>query len=172
MIAEHIAGVASRHGHSVVVLDVDQLPEDFDLNDADAAIIGASIHGGHYPATIVDFARRQHAYLARTPSAFFTVCLTAKDETPAAKAQVQQYVTQFEQATGWQPAKVGIFAGALRYRQYGFLQRFVARRIAKRQGGETDTSHNWEYTDWEAVTRFAEDYFAAVDWAVTPFAMT
>jgi menaquinone-dependent protoporphyrinogen oxidase len=99
------------------------------------------------------------------------VCLTAHDQTPAAKAQVQQYVTEFEQATGWQPAKVGIFAGALLYRQYNFVKRFMMRKISGSHGGETDTSRDWEYTDWDAVTRFAEDYLGAVDWAVTPFAM-
>jgi menaquinone-dependent protoporphyrinogen oxidase len=170
-IAEHIAGVARGHGHTVEVVDVKQVPKGFALEVFDAAIIGASIHAGQYPAAIVDFCQRQRPYLSRTPSAFYTVCLTAKDETPAATAQVHQYISQFQQATGWQPAKVGIFAGALLYRQYGFLKRFVMRRIAKGQGGETDTSRDWEYTDWAAVTRFAEDYFAAVDWTVTPFAM-
>lgn len=43
--------------------------------------------------------------------------------------------------------------------------------IVRRQGGDTDTSCDYVYTDWDAVTGFAEDYVAAVDWAVTPFAM-
>ena len=169
-VAEHIAGVARGHGHTVELVDVTQGAADVELAAFDAAIIGASIHAGRYPATIVNFVTRQRAYLSRTPSAFYTVCLTAKDQTPAAKAQAHQYVTDFEQATGWQPATVVIFAGALRYRQYGFLKRFMMRSIAQSQGGETDTSQDWEYTDWDAVTRFAEDYVAAVDWAVTPVA--
>ena len=169
-VAEHIAGVARGHGHPVKVVDIKQVPEDFELAAFDAAIIGASIHTGRYPATIVEFVKRQRPYLDRTPSAFFTVCLTAHDQTPAAKAQVQQYVTEFEQATGWQPAKVGIFAGALLYRQYNFVKRFMMRKISGSHGGETDTSRDWEYTDWDAVTRFAEDYLGAVDWVVTPFA--
>ena len=170
-IAGRIADEARTHGHTVEIKDVKDLPPDFALEAFDAAIIGASIHAGRYPTSILDFVKRQRPYLDRTPSAFFTVCLTAKDQTAEAQAQVQQYITQFEQATGWQPAKVGVFAGALRYTQYGFLKRFMMRKIAQRQGGDADTSHDWEYTDWIAVTRFAEEYFGAVDWAVTPFAM-
>jgi menaquinone-dependent protoporphyrinogen oxidase len=170
-VAEHIAGVARTHGHTVEIKDGKDVPADFLLEAYDAAIIGASIHVGQYPPYIVDFVKRQRPYLDRTPSAFFTVCLTAKEHTSEAQVQVQQYITQFEQATGWQPAKVGIFAGALRYTQYGFLKRWMVRMIAQRQGSDTDTSRDWEYTDWDAVTRFAEDYLGAVDWAVTPFAM-
>jgi menaquinone-dependent protoporphyrinogen oxidase len=34
------------------------------------------------------------------------------------------------------------------------------KRIARKEGGPTDTSRDYEYTDWEAVDRFA-DAFAA-----------
>jgi menaquinone-dependent protoporphyrinogen oxidase len=45
------------------------------------------------------------------------------------------------------PAKVHPVAGALLYRQYGFLTRFVLRMISKQKGGDTDTSRDYEYTD-------------------------
>ena len=33
------------------------------------------------------------------------------------------YVENFEQETGWRPAQVGYFGGALLYRQYGLIKR-------------------------------------------------
>jgi len=59
--------------------------------------------------------------------------------------------------TGWHPARVELVAGALPYSKYNFLIRYVMRRIAAKEGGDTDTSHDYEYTDWEAVDRFARD---------------
>jgi menaquinone-dependent protoporphyrinogen oxidase len=36
------------------------------------------------------------------------------------------------------------------------------RRIASREGGDTDTSRDYEYTDWAAVDRCAVEFVEAV----------
>jgi menaquinone-dependent protoporphyrinogen oxidase len=36
----------------------------------------------------------------------------------------------------------------------------MMRLIAGAAGGDTDTSRDYEYTDWEAVERFAMDFAA------------
>jgi menaquinone-dependent protoporphyrinogen IX oxidase len=36
----------------------------------------------------------------------------------------------------------------------------MLRAIAKRQGGDTDTSHNHEYTDWNGLTHFVDMFLA------------
>ena len=51
-----------------------------------------------------------------------------------------------------------LVAGALLYTRYNFLVRFVMRQITKAEGGDTDTSRDYEYTDWDAVDRFAEAF--------------
>ena len=43
------------------------------------------------------------------------------------------------------------------YTQYGWFKRRVMRAIVKREGGDTDMSHDYEYTDWNAVDQFARD---------------
>jgi menaquinone-dependent protoporphyrinogen oxidase len=60
-------------------------------------------------------------------------------------------------ATGLDPDVVGLFAGALAYRRYGWFKRHLMRSIARRQGGDTDMTRDFEYTDWDAVTEFAAD---------------
>ena len=59
--------------------------------------------------------------------------------------------------TGFDPDLVGLFAGALVYTQYGWFKRRVMRVIARREDGDTDTSHDHEYTDWQSVEQFARD---------------
>ncbi len=49
------------------------------------------------------------------------------------------------------------FAGALRYSEYGWMMKRVMKSIARREGNDTDTSRDHEYTDWPAVDRFAND---------------
>jgi menaquinone-dependent protoporphyrinogen oxidase len=58
----------------------------------------------------------------------------------------------------WWPLEVASFAGALPYRRYPFPLRLVMRFIVGRAGGDTDTSRDYEYTDWDAVDRFAAGF--------------
>ena len=51
-----------------------------------------------------------------------------------------------------------MFAGALRYPRYRWFDRIMIQFIMRMTGGETDTSKEVEYTDWEKVTRFAQDF--------------
>ncbi len=67
-------------------------------------------------------------------------------------------VDKFVAETGWRPRRIELVAGALPYTQYNFLVRFVMRRISKAEGGDTDTSRDYEYTDWAAVDRFAVEF--------------
>lgn len=60
-----------------------------------------------------------------------------------------------ERETGWRPDEVAAFAGALKYSEYGPLTRVVMKRVARRYGGDTDTSRDYEYTDWDEVAAFA-----------------
>ena len=36
--------------------------------------------------------------------------------------------------------------------------KLVMKRIAKKEGADTDTSRDYEYTDWDAVAEFAKDF--------------
>jgi menaquinone-dependent protoporphyrinogen oxidase len=69
-------------------------------------------------------------------------------------------VANFEQATGWHPAQVGLFSGALLYRQYGFIKRLMMKKIVSDKPGglSTDTSRDHVYTDWDEIKRFVEAF--------------
>ena len=67
-------------------------------------------------------------------------------------------LNEFLEQTGWEPTSTSIVAGALLYRKYGFIKRWMMKMIVKRGGGDTDTSRNYVYTDWEAVDQFANEF--------------
>ena len=96
--------------------------------------------------------------LERVPSGFFSVSLAAHGDLNEAEG----YLEQFEQETGWQPAKVALFGGALLYTHYGFFKRRLMKKIASEKPGHlgTDTSRDYVYTEWDAVRGFAEDFLA------------
>jgi menaquinone-dependent protoporphyrinogen oxidase len=77
-----------------------------------------------------------------------------------ASIHMGQHDKHFEKQTGWRPAHVALFGGALLYTQYGFLKRHLMKKIAGDKPGElgTDTSRDYVYTEWDGVKRFAEDF--------------
>jgi menaquinone-dependent protoporphyrinogen oxidase len=154
-IAEYIAGAVQGHGHEVQALDLKR-SNDLSLNGYDAVIVGGSIHMGKHAKHVADFVRKNRVMLERIPSAFFSVSLAAHGDMDNARA----YVENFEQETGWRPAQVGYLSGALLYRQYGFFKRWMMTRIVRDKPGSLslDTSRDHEYTDWDEVKRFAEDF--------------
>jgi menaquinone-dependent protoporphyrinogen oxidase len=120
-------------------------------------MIGASIHYGHHPAYLHKLVRRHRDALAARPCAFFSVSLSAGGPRPKPYA-AKRYIDKFMRKTGWRPQLVGSFAGALKYSLYGPIKRRVMIVFMTLGGGETDTSKDYEYTDWDAVERFADDY--------------
>ncbi len=90
-----------------------------------------------------------------TPSAFFSVCLTAAEDTDEARATTRDYLDDFEERTGWTPSLRTTFAGALQYREYNFVTRLAMRMVMRRGGHPTDIRRDYVYTDWDAVDAFA-----------------
>jgi menaquinone-dependent protoporphyrinogen oxidase len=84
------------------------------------------------------------------------VCLGILQNDEKVKLEEKKIVEKFLNETGFRPSDTRIFAGALPYSQYNFFIRFIMKRIAGKAGGDTDTSKDYEYTDWKEVSRFVE----------------
>jgi menaquinone-dependent protoporphyrinogen oxidase len=162
VIAERIADVLADVGHDPALFHVDHLPEDFALADYDAAVIGASIHVGKHQRYVADFVAANVEALNAMPSAFYSVSLTAADGSEEAWATARELLTDFLDETGWRPDATAVVPGALKYSEYGVLKRFLMKRIAAKHGGDTDTSRDYEYTDWDEVEGFASDFAASL----------
>ncbi len=162
-IAHHMAELFRNANHSVDLLHGKDVSDDFNIAEYDGVVVGASIHIGKHQNYMIKFAKRHSDALASKFSAFFSVCLTAKSDSPEDKAQVEQYVEDFMDACGWQPDQIGVFAGALLYTQYGLIKRYLMKSISKHMDGDTDISQDYDYTDWESVDDFAEIFVTAVN---------
>lgn len=159
-IAEFIAEVIRRHGHQATVHSGATLPADYSTADFDAAIIGGSIHMNTYPRYLYTFIETHKDWLNQVPSAFFTVCMAIHSKHDNEREAARAFGAKLAAKTHWQPGMMDTFAGAIKYTQYGFITRWIMRSIAKKEGGDTDTSRDHEYTDWGAVTRFSEAFLS------------
>jgi menaquinone-dependent protoporphyrinogen oxidase len=158
-IAARIAATLEDDGATVDLRPIDgseTVPSDYD-----AVILGASIHAGHHQRALLKWAEQHHKTLAATPSAFFSVCLTAADDDDESRAATRGYLDDFVERTGWTPSRSTTFAGALQYREYDVATRALMRLLMRRQHHPTDTSQDYDYTDWDAVDRWARELAAA-----------
>jgi len=164
LVEEMRAAIAGR-GHEVQIERAGERAAGIPL-DVDGVIVGASVHKGKYQPEITDFVVTNRDQLSALPSAFFQVCLTAADSSPEAVQQTQALVDAFIESTGWQPAAVETFAGKLAWSQYDLFTRLLMKLILRAQhrpAEERDASHDHDYTDYDAVRRFAESFAARVD---------
>ena len=152
-IAERMGDVLRRTGTEAVVRPANAADCASDLDTFDGVIVGAGIRYGDYPKYVAPLVR-ERIVPRSMPGAFFSVCLSAGG--PGARPRTAQgYVDKFLKRSRWQPGQVASFGGALLYTRYNPLIRLLMRMILGFAGGDTDTSRDYEYTDWAEVDRFA-----------------
>jgi menaquinone-dependent protoporphyrinogen oxidase len=171
-IAEFVAKGLRARGFKT---DVRNLAEgtDIDLTNYQAAVLAASVHAGKHESEMTRFVKKHHKLLDAVPTAFLSVTLSeagaervnaTPDERARFAAGVDSVIDGFFSETGWHPGRVKPVAGALLYSKYNVLVRFIMKRIARKAGGDTDTSHDYEYTDWRALERFIDEFSTEISY--------
>jgi menaquinone-dependent protoporphyrinogen oxidase len=160
--AQRIAAVAEARGHETRLVDSATLSGPLTRGEHDAILAGASLHRGRYQSAVERFVRTNLALLNSVPSAFFGVSLVAASRDEEHGKEADKLIERFLAETGWRPARSASLAGALLYSRYGLLKGLLMRLIVWREGGDTDASRDYEYTDWEAVEAFARSFLDEV----------
>lgn len=156
-IAEHIGAALARRGHEVTLRRA-RAADNEAVSAYDGIVAGGSLHRGRYQRELRRFIERHAPLLRSLPSAFFSVSLAAASRDPEEREAPLRIAKRFVASAGWSPDSIASFAGALKYTRYGWLTRMVMRRIAAKEGGDTDTRRDFEYTDWDDVGRFADAF--------------
>lgn len=160
-IMTQIANELRQHGYECDVRDLTSVQQSLNLSAYNKVLVGASIRYGYFNKTLDKFITRHLTQLNSMPSAFFGVNLTARKaekNTPETNA----YMRKFLEKTPWKPTLTGVFAGALFYPRYKWIDRVMIQLIMKMTKGETDPTKEIEYTDWNKVSEFAT-HFAKIE---------
>ena len=128
---------------------------DPDPRDYAAVIVAASVHAGTYQRPVRRWARAHAAALDSRPTAFVSVCLAALKRTDQVNRDLAAIFGRFTAETTWRPKETKVVAGSLKYTKYGWFKRRFMRRIVAAAGGDTDTTRDYEYTDWTDLEEFA-----------------
>lgn len=164
-IAHFLGECFTSRGWDVYVTDLhDHAAGTPEVTNFSAVLIGAPMYMHRYPKAVREFIAENRGELMAVPSTgFFSTCLTATPGTHEAYLESLGPVRRFLDEVSWTPDWIASFPGALNYREYNPLTRRIMRNIARKEGGPTDTSKDFELTRWEEVARFAQDFDEGAD---------
>lgn len=154
-IAQRLADQLKSSGHEVTLLPIRKRVIPPSVSEFDMVLIGAPVYAGRYPPTLLNWVSRQNEALNRLSCGFFSVSLNAADPRPKARREDDRLLREFLEQSGLHPEWVASLAGALHYRKYNLLIRYMMKRISAKAKGPTDTSRDHEMTDWARVDAFA-----------------
>jgi len=165
-VVKFMAQRLTRQGHLALSMRAGVAQPPRDVAEFDVVVVAASVRAGRYQPGVVHYVRQHLAAIGTKPNAFVSVSLAAASHDPDDLAGLKKCVAGFCHATGWTPGQIHHVAGAFRYTQYGFVTRWMMKRIATRKGVSTDTSRDLELTDWDEVARVADALTAPREAAV------
>ena len=163
IITDRIAAALRAAGHDV---DVCNLRDDGPAPRAsgyDAVLVGGSVHAGGFEREVRQWVKANLDALRTRTNAFYSVSLSAAGHDAQSEADMKVVIEKFVRDTGWTPARVEQFAGALEYSKYNWLVRRLMRRIVrKKEGGRfRDTTRDYDLSDYAQVDAFAREIATA-----------
>lgn len=162
-IARAIARELRTLDHEVSLHDSRDINESISPIRYDFVALGGSVQARDFQKPLKKWIHAHAHGLKQVPTAFFSVCLGILQKDEKVQKEEKEIVEHLFEETGWYPSLWTIFAGALPYTKYKWLTKFIMRRISKKAGGDTDTSRDYEYTDWEDVRDFAREIIRTMD---------
>lgn len=161
-VAHFMGNELRSQGYVAEVFHAKECPREIPFETYDGVIVGASVHASGYQRPLVRWVKQNARRLDPQRSMFFSVCLGVLQKDPEVLAQENFIVERFFEQVGWRPKRWHLIAGGLPYLRYNWLIRQVMRNISAKAGGDTDTSRNYEYTDWDQVRRILGAFTAGL----------
>jgi menaquinone-dependent protoporphyrinogen oxidase len=157
-ISRFVADRLVQQGHQTLVVNAIEPTPAADPRNFDAVMIAASLHAGRYQSAVIHYIREHLASIDTRPNAFLSVSLAAAGDDEDDIEGLKRCVANFTHETRWTPKCIHHVAGAFRYTSYDFLKRWAMKYIAYRKGAPTDTSRDYELTDWDVLGRFVDSF--------------
>lgn len=158
-IVERLTARMRSHDAEVEVHDSTALPQSLDIAPSDAVVLAGSVHHGRHQAALIHFIKANSDALNKKPTALVSVSFSAMEDDPS---DAQGYVDLLVEETGWQPSETFLIAGALLYTEYDFMKRWMIKLIMAQHGQPSDTTRDYEFTDWPAADAFADAFIEKI----------
>ncbi len=142
-VAEEIGMVLAGKGARVDVLPAREVK---DVHDYDAVILGTAARMGGLQPDSRRFMQRFRDQLASKKVAWFVVCLTMSEDTPANRTTVDHYLYPLRTlAPKVKPVDIGLFAGVMDPSQLKGIWKLMMKN-----------QEHKDYRNWKTIRAWAE----------------
>lgn len=158
-VAARIAAHLRELGDSVLLRNASDVAatDAVDLTEFDLLVFGASMHAGGLERELINCIERNREEIERHERSLFLVLLSAATMDPDLRARwLADARNRLDEQLAVTFDDVEMVAGALAYSKYPLPLKWLMQRIARKAGEATDTSRDYEYTDWQQVERYAQ----------------
>ena len=156
MIAQTIGDTLKADGFDADVIragTADPRPSDYA-----GIVVAASVQAGGYQKAVGRWVASARQGVRQQADGFRQRVPGVLQKDQKVDADLAAIAARFLDAAGWHPTVRKVVAGALLYTQYRFFKRWIMKRIVAKAGGDTDTSRDYDYTDWNDVKEFARTF--------------
>ncbi len=147
-VAEAVGMCLEQIGTFAEVVPVNQVQS---LERYDAVVVGSAIRGGMWLPDAVRFLETHREALGLVPVAYFSVCMTLREDTPEDRRVVAAYHDPLLRLYPHiHPVSIGMFAGALEQQRLPPLTRLMSSVVDFPEG---------DYRNWSLVRKWAQSVF-------------
>ncbi|HSN23824.1 MAG TPA: flavodoxin domain-containing protein, partial [Methylomicrobium sp.] len=147
-VAGAIGKTIAKTGARVDVLPIGKIT---DLSVYQVVFVGSAIRVAKWLREATDFVSENRTTLQRVPTAYFTVCATMIEDTPAKRARAAGFIEPVR--TVLIPAAEGYFAGKVDPNSLSFLENMALKAKDMPQG---------DFRDWDKITSWAQTAYAQI----------
>ena len=154
-ICHYIKDILILDNHLVDIFPINNFNQK--ITEYDKVIIASSIRYGKHNEQIENLIKENSELLNSKKTAFISVNLVAR-KAEKSKAETNPYVIKFFNAIEWKPTIIAVFPGKLDYKLYSFKDRILIKLIMLITKGPTNSKTVIEYTNWNEVDEFGEEF--------------
>lgn len=147
-VASAIGKTLAQTGVRVDVLPVKKVTN---LSDYQAVFVGSCIRMGKWLPEAANFVGENLAILQRVPTAYFTVCATMIEDTPAKRTRAAGFIEPVRAVLT--PAAEGYFAGKVDPNSLSFIENISLQAKGVPQG---------DFRNWDKITNWAQSTYAQI----------
>lgn len=148
-IAEFVEEQARSAGHGVRVFDTEDRLGSLSFDNIDKVILAAPVHERRHPKGFEVVVSASLAELKTRPTLLISVSLKAA--FPEGREEAQDYLTEMEMRTGFEPNTGLLTAGAVRTSSYGYFENQIVRNVVLDGRDVALIDGVREFTDWDAL---------------------
>jgi len=148
-IADFLERQIRSAGHDLHLFNTEDRVRSLSFDGFDRVVLAAPVHERRHPKNFEGFVSASRTELMALPTLLISVSLKAA--FPDGLEEAQDYLTEMEMRTGFEPNREVLVAGAVRTSCYGYYESQIVQNVAL-AGHEIElTDGVREFTDWEAL---------------------